>query len=1212
MKDRVVIVDILTKKFKSICYKQYDENNELNIDGNEYVTETELQNQISPVNLQLEHIANSFSVTINLINEGFKFDGSDESSKFQSLLDRYLGKNVTVDFPTGKNLNISNIEFTGTLYLRGNECTIRATSGVVFSNKDDLGLQLIVENLNFFGSAQAIKLVLVDSTNKGLKLNIRSCSFNGEDRTSTCIECSQIDFLNIEDIYLVNYDVGINIHSDWGKGQRDNTQMHMKNHNIMQVNTAYKFRQLDKASFIGLDISRCNIGFEINRDCKRITFINCHAERFGEYAEGYGFKFTSHTCKEIRLQECSAFLPSEYAKYGLYIPICDSASSNRINITIDNCSFDISSKYPSYKSMLLNGRFTYIGNFPFSSSNIGLYGTGNSYYGGRIISQRGYSDNLLSKDTILSLSDFNSVAGTDVNCELIRTGQVSKITNNGSNDATYSLDVDLKKGWYTILYKGNMETTNCRLLFEQRVSPWKRYFNNMIIETEDPDCQINRIFFYITEDTLLGRIRFMISPSESINITKIGIYKGIRNDLSDKPAIPSVDGLATKKELTDGLATKSDMGHTHDQYLTEHQDLSDYALKTELPSVPTKTSQLTNDSGFITSVPSEYVTETELEDKGYLTEHQNISGKADKSEIPTKTSQLTNDSGYLTSIPSEYITEEELNAKGLATETFVTNKIAEASLSSGEVDLSGYATKDELNAKANKSDIPNLDGYALKTEIPTVPTKLSQLQNDSNFISSIPEEYITETELNAKGYLTSVPLEYVTEEELESKGYLTEHQDISDKADKSEIPTKTSQLTNDSGFITEHQNISGKADKSYVDTELAKKSDKTHAHSYNDLSDKPAIPSVDGLATKKELTDGLATKSDTGHAHDQYLTEHQDLSDYALKSEIPTVPTKTSQLTNDSNFISSIPEEYVTEQELNSKGLATETFVTNKIAEASLSGGEVDLSGYATKDELNSTIQDYTGGKKQVYLTQAEYDMLIDVDKNDSSKVYNITDAVEQEIPTKTSQLTNDSGFITEVPSEYVTETELNAKGYLTEHQDISNKADRSEIPIRTSQLTNDSNFISSIPSEYITEEELNAKGLATETFVTNKIAEASLSGGEVDLSGYATKDELNSTIQDYTGGKKQVYLTQAEYDILSDVDKNDSTKVYNITDATEQVIPTDLTINDNNLLQLKDANGNAIGTGVTLSSNVSGSFITDEEVRSTLVSVFGEKYVQE
>ena len=49
-------------------------------------------------------------------------------------------------------------------------------------------------------------------------------------------------------------------------------------------------------------------------------------------------------------------------------------------------------------------------------------------------------------------------------------------------------------------------------------------------------------------------------------------------------------------------------------------------------------------------------------------------------------------------------------------------------------------------------------------------------------------------------------------------------------------------------------------------------------------------------------------------------------------------------------------DEYVTENELNSKGLATETFVTNKIAEASLSGGDVDLSGYATVDFVTQEI----------------------------------------------------------------------------------------------------------------------------------------------------------------------------------------------------------------------------------------------------------------
>lgn len=97
-----------------------------------------------------------------------------------------------------------------------------------------------------------------------------------------------------------------------------------------------------------------------------------------------------------------------------------------------------------------------------------------------------------------------------------------------------------------------------------------------------------------------------------------------------------------------------------------------------------------------------------------ITEHQDISGKADSSSlsavattgdyndlqnkpvIPTSISELTNDSNF-------------------ATESFVTNKIAEAELSEKEVDLSGYATKDDLKTLATKDEIPSLSGYA--TEI---------------------------------------------------------------------------------------------------------------------------------------------------------------------------------------------------------------------------------------------------------------------------------------------------------------------------------------------------------------------------------------------------------------------------------------------------------------------------------------------------------------
>ena len=193
-------------------------------------------------------------------------------------------------------------------------------------------------------------------------------------------------------------------------------------------------------------------------------------------------------------------------------------------------------------------------------------------------------------------------------------------------------------------------------------------------------------------------------------------------------------------------------------------DLTGYATKDELNTkadiedIPTKLSDLQNDKNFLTSIPSEYVTDTELNNKGYLTQHQSLEDYATKSyvsseiakaqleggevdldpyalkeDIPTKLSDLQNDSNFLTSIPSEYVTDTELNNKGYltqhqsledyATKSYVSSEIAKAQLEGGEVDL---------------------DPYALKEDI---PTKLSDLQNDKNFLTSIPSEYVTDTEL---------------------------------------------------------------------------------------------------------------------------------------------------------------------------------------------------------------------------------------------------------------------------------------------------------------------------------------------------------------------------------------------------------------------------------------------------------------------------------
>ena len=62
-----------------------------------------------------------------------------------------------------------------------------------------------------------------------------------------------------------------------------------------------------------------------------------------------------------------------------------------------------------------------------------------------------------------------------------------------------------------------------------------------------------------------------------------------------------------------------------------------------LPTIPTKTSQLTNDSGFITNAGVTKITTT----AGAHTAISNATG-AISFNVPTKTSHLTNDSGYLT------------------------------------------------------------------------------------------------------------------------------------------------------------------------------------------------------------------------------------------------------------------------------------------------------------------------------------------------------------------------------------------------------------------------------------------------------------------------------------------------------------------------------------------------------------------------------------
>ena len=233
---------------------------------------------------------------------------------------------------------------------------------------------------------------------------------------------------------------------------------------------------------------------------------------------------------------------------------------------------------------------------------------------------------------------------------------------------------------------------------------------------------------------------------------KSGVYIG-----ADEPTDANV-WIDTDDNPVDEVATKNYVAEEIAKAITGGEiDLNDYAKKTDLP---TKVSQLEND-------------------EGYLKEHQSLDDYATKTYVGTQISLA------MAELPTDIVTESSLDAKNYATKTYVDEAIA-AGGGGGSGDLSAYAKKSELGAAAfsnnyndldNKPTIPEayddteirqmiagkqpIGDYALKSEIPTIPTNVSAFTNDAG--------YLTEHQsLNG----------YATEAWVESQGFLKEHQSL--------------------------------------------------------------------------------------------------------------------------------------------------------------------------------------------------------------------------------------------------------------------------------------------------------------------------------------------------------------------------------------------------------------------------------------------------
>ena len=409
------------------------------------------------------------------------------------------------------------------------------------------------------------------------------------------------------------------------------------------------------------------------------------------------------------------------------------------------------------------------------------------------------------------------------------------------------------------------------------------------------------------------------------------LFSGNYNDLINRPTVPSkTSELTNDSSFTTStqLATKADKIHTHN-----YNDLEDkptlfsgaYKDLTGKPTIPTLTSELENDSNFttkayveqrITDVAtsgeidlSDYVTTAQLNtkaDKVHTHSYEDLTEKptlfngkyADligKPTIPTKTSDITNDSNFVTTSQLN----AELNKKANTSHTHVYSDILDAPVS-----FSG-----------NYKDLINK---------PTIPTKVSDLENDENFATTSQLNSGLNTKANSTHTHSYAELEDLPT--LFSRNY-------NDLLNKPKIPTVVSDLTNDLNFVDT--------------TALATKSDKTHTHSYSSLTDLPTLKTrvsdmddATNYMTITQITTELNKKANTSHTH-----TFDDLNGFFYDGDTTNIiiPTKLGQLNNDMNF-------------------ATKSYVDEQISNIDISAGNIgDTSLFATKSDLNYKVDKIEG-----------------------------------------------------------------------------------------------------------------------------------------------------------------------------------------------------------------------------------------------------------
>ena len=345
----------------------------------------------------------------------------------------------------------------------------------------------------------------------------------------------------------------------------------------------------------------------------------------------------------------------------------------------------------------------------------------------------------------------------------------------------------------------------------------------------------------------------------------------------------------------------------------------------------------------------------------------------------------------------------EVDYSRVYTKTEVDRLLENVDVTPDDIDLSNYFTKDEtysmseIDGIVQSLVIEGAAGVHIGTDEPTVAGVSVWVDTDG--VAYDGTEDLTETFYTKEQIDNTIETHTHRLSEMENDvGFITS---------TDTIPTKLSELYNDAGYVLTEE-VYKKAE-SYTQTEVNNK--------LNDYWKKSDTLPADHAHTNKTILDSFYERDGKLYYNGVQVsggtsdTSDIDLSAYALQS---TVNTQIENVTTSLNT------------KIDAK--VAQTDYDTKIAEF----GNVHntLDGKITT-EATTRANAVSALNTRVTALENNVSSGSNVDLSDY--------ALKSEIP-------DVSGFITEIPAEYVTETELNAKGYLTEHQSLANYYTKTEV----------------------------------------------------------------------------------------------------------------------------------------------------------------------